>query len=190
LLFKQSPKEVREVEAPKTIDDILKVASEYLHEEKNINLIRKAYDIAMEKHQGQMRRSGEPYVQHPLEVAYLLATLHTGPSTIAAGLVHDVLEDTDMAKEEMAERLGKDVADIVDGVTKISKLKYMTMERALARKSYWQWPKTSGWCWSNLSTVCIICGHWNTSPRINAKRLPRKRWTYTLLWPTVWGCIG
>ena len=99
---------------------------------KNINLIRKAYDIAMEKHQGQMRRSGEPYVQHPLEVAYLLATLHTGPSTIAAGLVHDVLEDTDMAKEEMAERLGKDVADIVDGVTKISKLKYMTMERALA----------------------------------------------------------
>ncbi|HRS31072.1 MAG TPA: RelA/SpoT family protein, partial [Bacilli bacterium] len=120
------------MEAPKTIDDILKVASEYLHEEKNINLIRKAYDIAMEKHQGQMRRSGEPYVQHPLEVAYLLATLHTGPSTIAAGLVHDVLEDTDMAKEEMAERLGKDVADIVDGVTKISKLKYMTMERALA----------------------------------------------------------
>ena len=120
------------MEAPKTIDDILKVASEYLHEEKNINLIRKAYDIAMEKHQGQMRRSGEPYVQHPLEVAYLLATLHTGPSTIAAGLVHDVLEDTDMAKEEMAERLGKDVADIVDGVTKISKLKYMTMEKALA----------------------------------------------------------
>ncbi|HHU24836.1 MAG TPA: bifunctional (p)ppGpp synthetase/guanosine-3',5'-bis(diphosphate) 3'-pyrophosphohydrolase [Acholeplasmataceae bacterium] len=86
----------------------------------------------MEKHQGQMRRSGEPYVQHPLEVAYLLATLHTGPATIAAGLVHDVLEDTDMTKEEMTERLGKDVADIVDGVTKISKLKYMTMEKALA----------------------------------------------------------
>ena len=74
----------------------------------------------------------EPYVQHPLEVAYLLATLHTGPATIAAGLVHDVLEDTDMTKEEMTERLGKDVADIVDGVTKISKLKYMTMEKALA----------------------------------------------------------
>jgi GTP pyrophosphokinase len=120
------------VEAPKTIDDILKAASEYLHEEKNINLIQRAYEIAMEKHQGQMRRSGEPYVQHPLEVAYLLATLHTGPATIAAGLVHDVLEDTDMTKEEMTERLGKDVADIVDGVTKISKLKYMTMEKALA----------------------------------------------------------
>ncbi|MDD4244065.1 MAG: bifunctional (p)ppGpp synthetase/guanosine-3',5'-bis(diphosphate) 3'-pyrophosphohydrolase [Bacilli bacterium] len=120
------------MEAPKTIDDILKAASEYLHEEKNINLIQRAYEIAMEKHQGQMRRSGEPYVQHPLEVAYLLATLHTGPATIAAGLVHDVLEDTDMTKEEMTERLGKDVADIVDGVTKISKLKYMTMEKALA----------------------------------------------------------
>lgn len=120
------------MEAPKTIDDILKAASEYLHEEKNINLIQRAYEIAMEKHQGQMRRSGEPYVQHPLEVAYLLATLHTGPATIAAGLVHDVLEDTDMTKEEMTEHLGKDVADIVDGVTKISKLKYMTMEKALA----------------------------------------------------------
>lgn len=61
-----------------------------------------------------------------------MATLHAGPDTIAAGLLHDVLEDTDMSKEEMAATFNKDVAEIVDGVTKISKLKYMTKEKALA----------------------------------------------------------
>lgn len=118
---------------PKTIDDIIAKASEYLKEEKNLALIRDAYVVACEKHQNQLRKSGDPYVQHPIEVAYLLAELHTGPATIAAGLLHDVLEDTNMTKEEMAARFGNDVAEIVDGVTKISKLKYMTKERALAR---------------------------------------------------------
>ena len=84
------------------------------------------------KHEGQFRKSGDPYIQHPVEVAYILATLHAGPDTIAAGLLHDVLEDTDMSKEEMAATFNKDVAEIVDGVTKISKLKYMTKEKALA----------------------------------------------------------
>lgn len=121
------------METPKTIDDILEVAKQYLKTEKNILLIQKAYEIALKKHEGQFRKSGEPYVQHPLEVAYFLATLHTGPATIAAGLVHDVLEDTHMTKEEMIDQLGSDVAEIVDGVTKISKLKYMTVDRALAR---------------------------------------------------------
>ena len=115
-----------------TINDILDLAQTYLHEEKNINLIEKAFLVAKEKHNGQMRKSGEPYVQHPLEVAYILTNLHAGPSTIAAGLLHDVLEDTDMTKDEMALEFNKDVAEIVDGVTKISKLKYMTKEKALA----------------------------------------------------------
>lgn len=115
-----------------TINDILERAKTYLHEERNINLIKKAYDVAKEKHEGQLRKSGEPYVQHPVEVAYILTTLQAGPSTIAAGLLHDVLEDTDMTKDEMAQEFNKDVAEIVDGVTKISKLKYMTKEKALA----------------------------------------------------------
>lgn len=115
-----------------TIDDILAVAKTYLHEDKNLNLIEKAYQVAKEKHEGQVRKSGEPYVQHPLEVAYILTNLHAGPSTIAAGLLHDVLEDTDMTKEEMTLEFNKDVAEIVDGVTKISKLKYMTKQKALA----------------------------------------------------------
>ena len=115
-----------------TIDDILAVAKTYLHEDKNLNLIEKAYQVAKENHEGQVRKSGEPYVQHPLEVAYILTNLHAGPSTIAAGLLHDVLEDTDMTKEEMTLEFNKDVAEIVDGVTKISKLKYMTKQKALA----------------------------------------------------------
>lgn len=114
------------------IDDIISLATTYIHEEKNLELIRKAYEVSLEKHEGQFRKSGEPYIQHPLEVAYILTTLHGGPSTIAAGLLHDVLEDTDMTKDEMSKEFNKDVAEIVDGVTKISKLKYMTKEKALA----------------------------------------------------------
>lgn len=120
------------MDKPRTIDDLLMVAGEYLHEEKHINIIKKAYEVAASKHEGQFRKSGDPYVQHPLEVAYILATLHTSPSTICAGLLHDVLEDTDMTKDEMTTMFGADVANIVDGVTKISKLKYMTKEKALA----------------------------------------------------------
>lgn len=116
----------------KTIDDIITYCQSYLHNEDNLNLIKKAYDVAKKKHEGQFRKSGDPYIQHPVEVAYILATLHAGPDTIAAGLLHDVLEDTDMSKEKMAATFNKDVAEIVDGVTKISKLKYMTKEKALA----------------------------------------------------------
>ena len=116
----------------KTIDDIITYCQSYLHNEDNLNLIKKAYDVAKKKHEGQFRKSGDPYIQHPVEVAYILATLHAGPDTIAAGLLHDVLEDTDMSKEEMAATFNKDVAEIVDGITKISKLKYMTKEKALA----------------------------------------------------------
>ena len=120
------------MESVKTIEDIIQVAKEYLHEE-NLEFIRKAYNIAAKMHEGQLRKSGEAYVQHPLEVAYILAELHSGPSTIVAALVHDVLEDTEMSKEDMIAELGEDVANIVDGVTKISKLKYHTKDKVLAQ---------------------------------------------------------
>ena len=84
----------------KTIDDVIEKASEYLHLEKNIDLIKKAYVYANKMHEGQFRKSGEPYIQHPIEVAYMLAELRTGPSTISAGILHDVLEDTAMTKED------------------------------------------------------------------------------------------
>ena len=115
-----------------TFEKLIDNVKTYLKEEKNINFITKAYNIALSMHEGQFRKSGDPYVQHPLEVAYLLSTLQAGPQTIAAGLLHDVLEDTKMTREDMINEMGEDVTNIVDGVTKISKLKYMTKEKALA----------------------------------------------------------
>ena len=117
----------------RTINDILEVARTYITDEKNIEVINKAYLMAEKMHAGHFRKSGDPYVQHPLEVAYILVTLHTAPSTVAAALVHDVLEDTTVTIKEMEEELGPDVTHIVDGVTRISKLKYMTVEKALAQ---------------------------------------------------------
>ena len=119
------------MDKPHTINDLVELVSQYLNEE-NIKLIVKAYDVAKSYHEGQYRKSGDPYIQHPLEVTYILATLNAGPNTLCAGLLHDVLEDTDMTKEEMAAEFNAEVAEIVDGVTKISKLKYRTKEKALA----------------------------------------------------------
>lgn len=116
-----------------TKEDLFNKAATYLKNEKNLDLIRKAYYLAEKYHEGQFRRSGDPYIQHPLEVAYLLASLQTSPQTICAGLLHDVLEDTDYTSEEMIKEFGYDIYSIVEGVTKIGKLKYMTKERALAR---------------------------------------------------------
>lgn len=119
------------MDKPKTIDDIVEFVKSYLNEE-SISLILKAYNVAKTMHEGQFRKSGDPYIQHPVEVAYVLATLHAGPLTIAAGLLHDVLEDTHMSREEMTIEFNAEVTEIVDGVTKISKLKYHTKEKALA----------------------------------------------------------
>ena len=116
-----------------TIEKVLACASKYITNQANLNMIKRAYELAELKHRGQFRKSGDPYIQHPLEVAYMLCELHTSPATITAGLLHDIVEDTDVTKEEMIENFGSDVYSIVDGVTKISQLKYMTKEKALAK---------------------------------------------------------
>ena len=116
-----------------TIEKVLQQASTYLHKEKNLKMIMDAYLVAKKQHEGQLRKSGEEYIQHPLEVAYMLTCLGTGPATICAGLLHDVVEDTNYDIEDIKKQFGADVAIIVEGVTKISKLKYMTKEKALAK---------------------------------------------------------
>ena len=119
--------------AKKTIEDLVAKAGEYLKNPNNIEAIRAAYEYAKARHEGQFRKSRDPYIQHPLEVAYMLAELRVSPTTIVAGLLHDVLEDTDTSRKELTERFGTDVVNIVEGVTKIGQLKYMTKEKALAR---------------------------------------------------------
>ena len=104
------------------LDDILDVCSSYLTRQESIDIIKKAYYYMEGKHEGQYRKSGEPYKYHLIEVAYTLATFNVGPTTIAAGLLHDTVEDTNTSLEEIAKLFGDDVAFLVDGATKIRKL--------------------------------------------------------------------
>jgi len=100
-------------------NDILDKAAA-LFSEKDILILQKAYVFAGQAHKGQVRRSGEPYLSHPLEVANLLADMKLDAVTIAAGLLHDVLEDTDVTALELKKAFGRDIAHLVEGVTKIS----------------------------------------------------------------------
>ena len=112
-----------------TLDDLLKLTGEYIHKEESIELITKAFNRANSLHEGQFRKSGEPYIIHPLNVACILANLHAGPQTICAGLLHDVVEDTPITKEELAKEFGNEIAEIVDGVTKVGQLKFASLEQ-------------------------------------------------------------
>ena len=98
----------------------------------DLDLLRKAYIFSAREHRNQKRRSGEPYLVHPLEVAFILADIHLDTASIVAGLLHDVVEDTLTTEEAVHESFGKDVAHIVAGVTKISKLDFTSPEQAEA----------------------------------------------------------
>ena len=100
-----------------TIDDLINKVKQYSN---NTDMIIKAYEYAKTMHEGQYRQSGEEYITHPLNVAYILADMHADIDTICAGLLHDTLEDTVATKEEIAYEFNPVVADLVDGVTKIS----------------------------------------------------------------------
>ena len=92
------------------------------HPSDDISMIEKAYRVASEAHKNQFRKSGEPYIIHPLNVAIILAELELDKETIVAGLLHDVVEDTVMTEEDLKREFGDDVALLVDGVTKLEKI--------------------------------------------------------------------
>lgn len=104
-------------------DDLILRVKKY-HPSDDISMIEKAYRVAYDAHKDQVRKSGEPYIIHPLCVAIVLADLQMDKESIVAGLLHDVVEDTIMTDEEIKQEFGEDVALIVDGVTKLGKLKY------------------------------------------------------------------
>ncbi|HEX4030365.1 MAG TPA: HD domain-containing protein, partial [Terracidiphilus sp.] len=95
---------------------------------EDVSLIRKAWKFCVQHHQGQMRASGEPYIIHPLEVAEVLAEMRMDATAIAAGLLHDSVEDTPATNEEIAAEFGDQVAHIVEGVTKLDKIKFANRE--------------------------------------------------------------
>ncbi len=112
-------------------DDVLDKASAYIGE-KDLVVLRKAYVFAARAHKGQVRRSGEPYMSHPLEVAAFLADMRLDRTTLAAGLLHDVLEDTDVTAARLRSAFGKETAALVEGVTKISRVQDASPEASRA----------------------------------------------------------
>ena len=106
------------------VEDVMKEAGSYIHDANSLELIRRAANYAAEHHAGQFRRSGEPYFIHLINVAYILATLRVGPQTIAAGFLHDAIEDCGISREELAKDFDEEIAELVEAVTKIGTLTY------------------------------------------------------------------
>lgn len=112
-----------------TYEEVEEKFSLYISSKTDRERIRKAYDFIIQKHDGQLRKSGEPYYHHLVEVAYILVELHVGPDTIISGLLHDVVEDTDVTIEDIEKIWGSDVAKIVDALTKIQRLKLSKIDK-------------------------------------------------------------
>ncbi len=113
------------------LEDILEEVHRY-NPETDLDLVKKAYVYSAKVHQGQMRRSGEPYLVHPLEVAHILAKMHLDAPSIATGLLHDTVEDTLATLKDIEEIFGKPIARLVDGVTKLSKINFLSKEQRQA----------------------------------------------------------
>lgn len=112
-------------------DSLKDVAQEYLTEPQ-LEALRQSYIVAKEAHEGQTRSSGEPYIIHPVAVARILAEMHLDHETLMAALLHDVIEDTEVSKEDLARQFGDTVAELVDGVSKLDKLKFRDRKEAQA----------------------------------------------------------
>ncbi|WP_418539244.1 RelA/SpoT family protein [Massilistercora timonensis] len=111
-------------EDPDQLFDMLIARIRKYHPSTDVSMIRKAYETAKKAHGDQCRKSGEPYIIHPLWVAIILADLEMDKETIAAGLLHDVVEDTKVSEDEIREMFGEEVSLLVDGVTKLGRLSY------------------------------------------------------------------
>ncbi len=116
---------------PETLENLLNKVKSY-NSRGNLRLIQDAYNFARDSHRDQYRFSGEEFIQHPLEVAMTLAELELDPITIAAALLHDVVEDTDLTLDDVRKRFGEEIANIIDGVTKLDRVNFETKEAAQA----------------------------------------------------------
>ncbi|MBT7765514.1 MAG: HD domain-containing protein, partial [Bdellovibrionales bacterium] len=114
-----------------SIDDLVRRVESY-YPEANFPLLRKAYEFAEKAHKGQKRRSGEDFIIHPLNVALTVGKLRMDLDSIIAGMLHDVIEDCDIAPEVIEQEFSSNIAQIVVGLTKISKIKFKTREESQA----------------------------------------------------------
>lgn len=114
-----------------TIEDVI-ARQKQNNPNADIELITKAYNYAKENHGSQVRMSGEPYMIHPVNVAYILSELELDDETICAALLHDVVEDTPRTHEDIVDEFGEAIAEMVAGVTKLSKLRFETVQEQQA----------------------------------------------------------
>ncbi len=114
-----------------TAEQVIDIVKQYLNEEQTL-FVKEAYEFAKHAHREQYRKSGEPYIIHPIQVAGILADLEMDPSTVAAGFLHDVVEDTEITLEDISNAFNDEVAMLVDGVTKLGKIKYKSQEEQQA----------------------------------------------------------
>jgi GTP pyrophosphokinase len=119
------------VSAEATVEVLAGELSTYL-DSNRINQVRRAYYYAEQAHEGQMRKSGDRYITHPLAVAHILASLRLDHQSLMAAMLHDVIEDTGIPKEALAEQFGEDVAELVDGVSKLTQIEFRTRVEAQA----------------------------------------------------------
>ena len=115
-----------------TIEDLLEQVKTYNNNEEDLKLIKSAYDYAYKKHFGQKRISGDDYITHPLNVAWILTEINADAYAISAALLHDTIEDSDSTKEDIEAHFGSTVALLVDGVTKINKIKFSSETEQIA----------------------------------------------------------
>ena len=149
-------------------DQLIKNLQTY-HPAANENgIIRKAFEVAKKAHEGQMRKSGEPFVIHPIKVAIILSELHLDKESLIAALLHDVVEDTALTKEDIRDLFGEEVMFLVDGVTKITKISENVTKAEMKLESF------------------RICVPYNFSVRKNRLRLRQRRWIFILRLRNVW----
>jgi guanosine-3',5'-bis(diphosphate) 3'-pyrophosphohydrolase len=110
-------------------NDIVEEISQY-NPHADVELLEKAYVLSAKAHKGATRLSGEPYLTHPLEVAYTLTKMNLDVPSIVAGLLHDTVEDSYLEKKQVGEYFGTDIAELVDGVTKISQIRIKATEES------------------------------------------------------------
>lgn len=115
-------------------EDVINKCSEYMNAE-HVAIVQKACDFATYVHREQFRKSGEPYIVHPIQVAAILAELKMDPETVSAGFLHDVVEDTPVILADIGELFGKDIEVIVDGVNKIEQDPLQVTQRTASWKS-------------------------------------------------------
>lgn len=114
-----------------TAEEVFAIVATYMND-KNVEFVKKSYKMAEYAHREQFRKSGEPYIIHPIQVAGILSQLQMDPATVAAGFLHDVVEDTEVSREGIVEEFNEEVAMLVEGVTKLSKIKFMSKEEQQA----------------------------------------------------------